>query len=84
MPKMTNEQLIAEMQSDSLLNQIRKEFSFGYANIEQACAQRQKPGIIEIRQMEFDVAQKILDMVQQEPLPKDTTRFKTLSSVDDE
>ncbi len=62
MPKMTDTQVLAEMQSDSLLNKIRQEFSFGSARIEQACAQRQKPSIFEIRQMEFDIAQKIMDI----------------------
>lgn len=44
----------------SPLNKARQQFSFGWARIEQACAQRKPPSSIEIRHMEFEVVIKIL------------------------
>jgi hypothetical protein len=59
---LTDSEVVAELQSESVLNKIRQEFSFGYARIEQAYMQRTKPGIIEARRMELEIAQKILDI----------------------
>ena len=61
---MTPKEIIDEMKSDSLLNQVRQLFSFGYAGIEQASLQRRPPGPIEVRAMEFDVARKIINLIE--------------------
>lgn len=59
--KMTNEQVIAELRSDSPLNRARAQFSSGSARIEQAGAQRSALSPIEMRRMEFEATQKIVD-----------------------
>jgi hypothetical protein len=51
--------VVNEMQSESLLNQARRIFSSTSATIENACQQRQAPGPIELREMEFDAVVKI-------------------------
>lgn len=64
--EMSDEHLIRiEMQSGSLLNQVRRELSFSAGKIEQASAQRTSLGPIELRRMEFEAAEKIIAMVRE-------------------
>ena len=64
--KMTDKEVIDELQSDSLLNKVRKEFYHGAAKLEQADAQRKPPGSIDRRRMEFEIAKKIINIVEEE------------------
>jgi hypothetical protein len=52
--KHTNEQIMAELRSNSNLNAARAKFSHHYALIEQSMEQRATSGPIDIRGMEFD------------------------------
>ena len=60
---MTDEEMIAEIQSNSLLNRVRQIFAGESARLEQAGQQRfGSPTPVEWRKMEFDAAQRILDV----------------------
>jgi hypothetical protein len=56
---MTLDQVVDEIRTDSIWNQVRKVFAEERVRIEQECAQRRTPSPIELRKMEFDAAQKI-------------------------
>lgn len=60
---MTDTEVMAELRSDSLLNQVRHIFYTESARIEQECMQRRKPTPIELRRMEFEAARKIIERV---------------------
>lgn len=64
MEKATSANVIQKMQSGDLDERVRRLISSGTAEIEQAGQQRQKPTILEIRCMEFDLAQKIIETVR--------------------
>jgi hypothetical protein len=69
---MTDQQVMAELRSDSLRNKARAAFSSAAAGIEQACEQRRSPGPIELRRMEFEAVEKIaaiLGVTFPEPTP---------------
>ena len=57
---MTDEEVMAELKTDSPLNRARAEFSFGAARIEQAGMQHKPPSPIDVRRMEFEAVRKIL------------------------
>lgn len=59
MADVTNEEILAEMKSGSLLNKARAAFSDAWAELDQAGMQRVKPTIFDIRQMEFDAVKRI-------------------------
>jgi hypothetical protein len=59
MTKMTDEELIAELRSTSVLNRARRQFSNWSAKIEQAQAQRRPISPIEMRRMEFEAVRAI-------------------------
>lgn len=61
---MTDTEVMAELRSDSLLNQVRHIFYTESAHIEQECMQRRKPTPIELRRMEFEAARKIIECVK--------------------
>lgn len=63
MNNMSEQELLSEMRSDSLLNRVRRAMTDSHGRIEQAEAQRKKPTIFEVRRMEFEAARKILDLV---------------------
>jgi hypothetical protein len=52
---MTDEEVLAELRSDTPLNRARRQFSSWSARIEQASQQRKPIGPIEMRRMEFEV-----------------------------
>lgn len=58
---MTNDEIMAELKSDSPLNRARAQFSNGWATLEQASEQRKPPGPVEVRGMEFEFTKKILE-----------------------
>ncbi len=60
---MTDEETLTAMNSDTLLNKVRQMFSGQHAHLEQACLQRVVPTPIEFRKMEFEAAEKILEVV---------------------
>lgn len=60
---MTDGAVVAEMQTDSLLNRVRRVFSAETARLEQAEQQRSTPTPIERKRMEFEAAKKILDLI---------------------
>lgn len=61
MPRLTDEEVMELLKGDSLLNRARREFSSGSARIEQAGQQRTPLGPVEMRRMEFEVTQRIID-----------------------
>lgn len=64
---MTPQEVVAEMRTDSLLNRVRQTLTNHYASMEQAANQRRPPGIIELRNMEFDAAREIIALVRAAP-----------------
>ena len=56
---MTDEEVIAELRSDSALNKARAVFSGQAAQIDQASRQRKALPPIEVRRMEFEAVKKI-------------------------
>ena len=63
---MSDEEILAEMQSDSLLNKMRQMFSGERARIEQAAQQRVPLTPIQFRRMEFEAAEKLMLLAKQE------------------
>jgi hypothetical protein len=63
---MTNEEIIAEMQSESKLNRARRVFSSYWGEIENSQHQRTPMSIFEIRAMEFEAVQKIKEIFDAE------------------
>lgn len=61
---MTNEEILQELKSDSLLNRVRKVFYHHSAKIEQAGEQQYPVSIWKIREMEFEAAQALIDEVR--------------------
>lgn len=56
---LSDREVIELLQSDTLIAKVRRLFSQGCAEIEQACAQRNPPGPVEIRRMELKIADNI-------------------------
>lgn len=59
---MTKEEVIAEMQSNSILNKVRQIISSTSARLEQVSAQR--CDIFELRNIEFEAAKKIIGLAR--------------------
>lgn len=57
--RMTDQEVIQELQSKSVLNQARQIFSSERARIERAGEQRDPLSPIEMRRMEFEAIEKI-------------------------
>ncbi|MDP3936706.1 MAG: hypothetical protein Q8R92_01065 [Deltaproteobacteria bacterium] len=55
----TDDEVMALLRGDSALNRARAIFSGESGRIEQALAQRQRGGIIDVRRMEFEAVEKI-------------------------
>ncbi len=60
---MSDEDVIAEMQSESLLNQVRRAIASDNAKIAQLQAQRSPIGIMEIRRLEFETARRVAEIL---------------------
>jgi hypothetical protein len=60
----TVKEVVDEMNSETTLNNVRRLFAFGSAKIENANAQKTPLNIIEMRKMEFEIAQKIINLVR--------------------
>lgn len=58
--RMTDEEVMAELLSESALNKARAKFYHHAAKIEQALEQRRAPGPIEMRRMEFEATKDII------------------------
>jgi hypothetical protein len=56
----TDDEVMAELRSDSKLNRARREFSSASARIEQAGLQRSPASPIDVRRMEFEAVRKIV------------------------
>lgn len=56
---MSDKEVLAAMQSDTRLAKVRRLFHFGYAELEQAAAQRKPLSSIEQRRMELQIANDI-------------------------
>lgn len=64
MARMTDKEVIDALQSDTLLNKVRRRLS-GFAGLaEQQAAQHNPPSPIEMRRQEFEEASKIIEMVR--------------------
>lgn len=61
---MTDKEILTEMQSDSMLNEVRKALSSIVGMFEQENMQRHKPSVFDTRRMEFAAAQKLIDIVR--------------------
>ena len=61
---MTDKEVLAEMQSDSMLNEVRKALSSIVGKFEQENMQRRKPDVFTMRRMEFAAAQQLIDIVR--------------------
>jgi len=59
---MTDDEVMAELRSDSVLNKARSLFSRWSGKIEQAQAQRRPISPIEMRRMEFEAVKAIRDV----------------------
>lgn len=57
----TDAEVLAELRSDSPLNRARAQFSHGSARIEQAGQQRTPLTPIEMRRMEFEAVERIIE-----------------------
>lgn len=64
--KTNDKMLIEEIQSNSLLNRVRKIFSHGSALIDQEMEQRNPPSPVEMRRMELSFAEEIIREVENE------------------
>lgn len=71
MDKMSKEAIIAELRSESLLNQVRAVISSTCGTLEQAAQQRRPPDIFETRNIEFAAAAKIAAILGVELKPGD-------------
>jgi hypothetical protein len=61
MPRMTDEEVLAEMQADTKLNAARAKFSAASARIEQGQAQLRPLRPIEVRRLEFEAVKEIAE-----------------------
>ncbi len=57
--KMTKEEFITKLSDDTPLGKARRVFSSEAGRIEQALQQRDPPGAVALRMMEFEAAKKI-------------------------
>lgn len=60
MIRRTDDQVIAELKSDSPLNKARAVFSSWCGKIDQAGAQRRPIGPIEVRRLEFEAVEAVV------------------------
>lgn len=61
---LTDNEVLAEIRSDSLRNRVRKILSASAGRrIEQAYTQRRMPSPVEIRRMELEAAEEIIELV---------------------
>lgn len=66
MPRRTDAEVMAELNSFSRLNKARSLFSSWCGRIEQASSQRRPIGPIEIRRMEFEAVEAIAAALKEE------------------
>lgn len=59
--RMTNDEVMSELRSDSPFNRARQKFSSAAARIEQAGQQRKPPSPVDIRRMEFEAVREIVE-----------------------
>lgn len=64
---MTDDEVVAEMRSGSLRAQVRQLISAAAGKLEQASAQRRRPTICDIRRIEFEAADQIINLVRDTP-----------------
>ncbi len=60
MPKMTDQEVMRALRSNTALNRARAVFSSESAKIDQESRQRRPAGPIEMRRMEFEAVEKII------------------------
>lgn len=61
MARLTDQEVVDLLKGDTPINRARREFSSGAARIEQAGQQRKPLNPVEMRRMEFEATQKIVD-----------------------
>lgn len=76
---MTPQEVIAEMNSDSLLNRVRRIVSDHYAQVEAESRSRRPPSGIEYRRKEFDTARALIALIKAED--NDDRLFKEMPVV---
>ncbi len=59
--KMTDSEILALLEADTPMARARRQSSYGSAKIEQANAQRNPPHIFDLRRMEIEAVQKIIE-----------------------
>lgn len=75
--KMTKDEILLEMKSESLLNKLRVVFTGACEKMQQAGQQRKKPDIYEYRNLEFEAARKLLALTESHC----ATELKTLRKM---
>jgi len=63
----TDDEVMAELLSDSPLNRARAKFSHWAAHIEQEGLQRRPAGPVEVRRLEFEAVEEIRDALEDKP-----------------
>lgn len=63
--KWSQDRLLEEMRSGSLLNAVRVKMSSHHGRIDQAEMQRSKSTIWDIRRMEYEAAEEILQLISE-------------------
>lgn len=61
---LTDDQLLSELRSDSLLNRVRRLLASSAARIEQTYMQRHVPNPVTLRRMEFEMAEEMIKLVR--------------------
>jgi hypothetical protein len=64
---MTRAEILAEMNSGSLRNEVRKVIYSATAKIEQALGQSTPPSVWKIREIEFEAADRVIELVKSLP-----------------
>lgn len=75
--KMSNQEILAELKSDSLLNQARRILSTAMAEIDTGSQQRKPLTVFEIQNIEFAATIKIAALLGVELKPGETDGTKT-------
>lgn len=62
--RMNDDEVMAHLRENTVLNRLRQEFSAASARIEQAGQQKRPASPVEVRRMEFEAVVRILKMAE--------------------
>lgn len=63
---MTDQEILNELGTESLLNRVRRSVFAAANRIEQAQSQRKPLNVFEVRRMEFEAARAVIDLIRSE------------------